>query len=209
MKHIRRCVVQTMMDLRTEVQRQFEQVIQAMTGHVSEQAHKNYYQPMRLGIDYKLSLEGYPDELTILVSRDLLSWHAIKNSASDIVRVYKSEFSRRVRVRYEARTEVVNVRHFGQKDYVYIGRANRSWSLEASEWANPFKLSQHKDKTRAEVIEMYRDWIVKQSIYVHISELQGRRLACWCHPQSCHGDVLAELADATLQPRAATTDGAD
>ncbi len=201
--------MQAQMDLRTETQRQFEWVIQAMTGHVSEQGHRIYYEPMRLGVDYALGLEYNPDELTILVPRDLLSWHDSYNTASDIVRVYKREFNRRVKVMYKVRTEVVNVRHLGQRNYVYIGRANLAWGLEASEWANPFKLSQHKGKTRAEVIEMYRDWIVNQPQYKRIAYLRGRRLACWCHPQACHGDVLAELADATLQPRAATADGAD
>jgi hypothetical protein len=28
-----------------------------------------------------------------------------------------------------------------------------------------------------------------------VPELRGRTLACWCAPELCHGDVLAELAD--------------
>jgi hypothetical protein len=27
------------------------------------------------------------------------------------------------------------------------------------------------------------------------SELKGKKLGCWCKPNACHGDVLAELAD--------------
>jgi len=27
-------------------------------------------------------------------------------------------------------------------------------------------------------------------------ELRGRTIACWCKPEACHGDILAELADA-------------
>lgn len=30
-----------------------------------------------------------------------------------------------------------------------------------------------------------------------VPELRGRALACWCAPEPCHGDVLAELADAS------------
>ena len=28
-----------------------------------------------------------------------------------------------------------------------------------------------------------------------IPELKGKRLGCYCAPQSCHGDILAELAN--------------
>lgn len=27
-------------------------------------------------------------------------------------------------------------------------------------------------------------------------ELRGRTIACLCKPEACHGDILAELADA-------------
>ena len=30
---------------------------------------------------------------------------------------------------------------------------------------------------------------------MELAELKGKRLGCFCHPQPCHGDVLAELAD--------------
>ncbi|MBA3285144.1 MAG: DUF4326 domain-containing protein, partial [Nitrosopumilus sp.] len=26
-------------------------------------------------------------------------------------------------------------------------------------------------------------------------ELRGKTLGCWCRPDACHGDLLAELAD--------------
>ena len=28
-----------------------------------------------------------------------------------------------------------------------------------------------------------------------LPELKGKVLGCWCAPEGCHGDVLAELAD--------------
>ena len=70
---------------------------------------------------------------------------------------------------------------------VYIGRP--------SLWGNPFVIG--KDGNRAQVIAKYRAWILKQpQLLKHLPELKGKRLACWCSPQACHGDVLAELADA-------------
>lgn len=69
---------------------------------------------------------------------------------------------------------------------VYIGRPGP--------WGNPYHIG--KDGTREDVIAKYRayaesnPWIVE-----HVSVLRGKVLACWCKPQACHGDVLAEMAD--------------
>ena len=70
---------------------------------------------------------------------------------------------------------------------VYIGRP--------SKWGNPFKIG--KDGSRQEVIHKYRIWILAnpQLVKQIHSELRGKTLGCWCKPEACHGDVLAELAD--------------
>lgn len=73
---------------------------------------------------------------------------------------------------------------------VYIGRGGR--------WGNPFKIGQHG--TRAEVIEKYRVqlWVQIQQGTVSIDDLAalyGKTLGCWCAPQPCHGDVLAQAAE--------------
>lgn len=76
---------------------------------------------------------------------------------------------------------------------VYIGRP--------SKWGNPFT---HKEgteaefilPTRAEAIDAYRKWITQgdgKHLLNDLHELKGKTLGCWCKPQSCHGDVLAEL----------------
>ena len=70
---------------------------------------------------------------------------------------------------------------------VYIGRP--------SKWGNPFVIP--KDGDRAAVIAKYRRWIRRQpKLMAALHELKGKRLGCYCHPMPCHGDVLAELADA-------------
>lgn len=67
---------------------------------------------------------------------------------------------------------------------VYIGRG--------SKWGNPFVIG--KDGNRVEVIEKYKDWIVKQPQLINsLHELDGKRLGCFCAPLPCHGDVLIEL----------------
>ena len=70
---------------------------------------------------------------------------------------------------------------------VYIGRG--------SMWGNPFKIG--RDGTREEVIEKYRDYIMSRPDLVKsLPRLRGEVLGCWCKPLACHGDVLAEMADA-------------
>jgi hypothetical protein len=92
------------------------------------------------------------------------------------------------------KTTVVHCRK--SKFDVYIGRP--------SKWGNPYKLEAGQD--RAEVIEQYRDWLLKQpDLLADLHELCGKVLACWCKPQSCHGDVLAELANALIESRQSST----
>ena len=69
---------------------------------------------------------------------------------------------------------------------VYIGRP--------SKWGNPFRLG--KNASRLTVLEQYRAWILQQEhLLADLHELRGKLLGCWCKPEICHGDVLAELAD--------------
>lgn len=90
---------------------------------------------------------------------------------------------------------VVNLRHVELGDAVYVGRASPRRGLAESAFGNPFKIG--PDGTRAEVIEKYRSWLLgSQELLLRLPELRGRRLACWCKPLPCHGDVLAELVDA-------------
>jgi hypothetical protein len=84
---------------------------------------------------------------------------------------------------------------------VYIGRADRHQKpprWEESEWHNPFPLPKGASpEARAAVIERYRTYLLTQrpDLVARLPELRGRVLGCWCTPEACHGDVLAELAD--------------
>lgn len=105
-------------------------------------------------------------------------------------------------------TTVVHVRdvldrlRVGDPEVVYIGRANRRYGLPASIWANPHRIG--PDCPRLAAVALYRgemacrlrgpqgDTIWLARLYF----LRGKTLACWCAPLACHGDVLAELAEA-------------
>lgn len=91
----------------------------------------------------------------------------------------------------EPRTRVV---HWKKAPYdIYIGRP--------SKWGNPFShkpgtLAQFRVANREEAIGAYEKWIQEQpELMASLSELKGKVLGCWCKPKSCHGDVLARLAN--------------
>jgi hypothetical protein len=81
-----------------------------------------------------------------------------------------------------------------EKYDVYIGRANPRSGLKASVWANPFKIG--KDGAREEVMAKYRVWLMSNpELLKKLLELKSKVLGCWCAPEACHGDILAELAN--------------
>ena len=86
------------------------------------------------------------------------------------------------------RTTTTRVVHCKKEPFdIYIGRP--------SKWGNPFRIG--KDGSREDVILKYRNWILANSnLMAQLPlELKGKTLGCWCKPNACHGDVLAELAD--------------
>jgi hypothetical protein len=85
--------------------------------------------------------------------------------------------------------EKTRVVHFKKEPYdVYIGRP--------SVWGNPYEIG--KDGTRGEVIAKYKEYLLgNPELMLLLPMLKGRVLGCWCHPDACHGDVIAELADAS------------
>merc|ERR1711950_104740 len=92
---------------------------------------------------------------------------------------------------------------------VYVGRRGRIFIREpgaeksqifhyaASKWQNPFPVGKGGD--RREVCAKYRAALLLGTLRDpedglplkdKLSELQGRRLGCWCKPEACHADVL-------------------
>lgn len=81
---------------------------------------------------------------------------------------------------------------------VYIGRGDRYGRWAESDWHNPFPLRKGATaEERVAVIERYRNYLLTErpDLVARLPELRGKVLGCWCKPEACHGDVLAELAD--------------
>lgn len=88
-------------------------------------------------------------------------------------------------------TRVVNKNKTNEFDF-YIGRG--------SPWGNPFAIGHGEGPDRSEVIEKYREYfyakIAKdEGFRKGVLAMRGFRLACFCKPEACHGDVIAEYLD--------------
>ena len=78
-------------------------------------------------------------------------------------------------------------------DIIYIGRG--------SVWGNPYTSLSTPTKaemqvaTREESIERYKQYLwnqIRKGVITKemLLELDSKRLACYCSPKACHGDVL-------------------
>jgi uncharacterized protein DUF4326 len=97
-------------------------------------------------------------------------------------------------------TAVVNLKgHRDDPDFadvVYVGRPmyRGGWRLAGSPLASPFRIG--PDGSREEVIAQYRQYLLSRpDLLALLPALRGHRLGCWCVPESCHAQVIAELAD--------------
>lgn len=85
-------------------------------------------------------------------------------------------------------TKVVNVRKTKEWD-VNIGRG--------SSWGNPYAIG--PDDDREEVIRKYKYDFERGFLKggkEDFRELAGKTLGCYCKPEACHGDVIAEYLNA-------------
>ena len=89
---------------------------------------------------------------------------------------------------------------------IYIGRP----SIWGNPFVNKFVAAKYHWKdmgiSTADPVKAHRAWLSgegytnvmqkrRQEVLKRIGELKGKVLRCYCKPQPCHGDYLAELAD--------------
>jgi hypothetical protein len=106
---------------------------------------------------------------------------------------------------------VVNVKTAQPGTFVYCGRYNSTYKLQASPLANPFKLS--REGCRQTLLVLYRLWLYThrndKAIAAEITRLASLlergdvALGCWCAPKACHCDVIAAFVRRECARRAA------
>ena len=100
-----------------------------------------------------------------------------------------------------SKTRVVNIKNDPYDVYIGRGMRNVHSSYRKSRWANPYKISRYATREeRQESLNQYealiRAMITKTpSVKKALLALDGKRLACWCKPKACHGDILVKLID--------------
>jgi len=94
-------------------------------------------------------------------------------------------------------SQIINLRGLPRPlpdDVVRIDRATR--------WGNPWKIGMYVDGIgkidRAQAIDLFRQWL-DQHLPAEpdfLEPLRGKRLACWCAPLPCHGDIILDYLGA-------------
>lgn len=78
----------------------------------------------------------------------------------------------------------------------YIGRDFPRMKLRASKWANVYKIEEDTPANRRAAIRAYITRLHTTGLFLHVAELRGAALGCFCDPKPCHGHTLARLANA-------------
>ena len=64
-----------------------------------------------------------------------------------------------------------------------------------TDWGNPFVMPD--DGERDEVVTKFARfyWPQKNGLLAAAPSLRGKVLSCWCHPEQCHGHIIAETVN--------------
>lgn len=69
-------------------------------------------------------------------------------------------------------------------------------------WGNPWShkagtKAAFKVATKAQALSEHRKWVLSDPELIELikKELKGKILGCWCKPGTCHGDILAKVAN--------------
>lgn len=64
-----------------------------------------------------------------------------------------------------------------------------------TEWGNPFEMPD--DGERSEVVAKFSKFYLpyKDGLLSRMPALRGKVLGCWCHPDECHGHIIAEIVN--------------
>jgi hypothetical protein len=107
-------------------------------------------------------------------------------------------------------TRVINIRTAPadwkeNTEYVYIGRSGRGMS---SKFGNPVRTGYqcptcktfHPDDDGGQWMVCYRSYLenrlaTDKRFREAVKDLRGKILVCFCKPNPCHGDILAEYAE--------------
>lgn len=96
-------------------------------------------------------------------------------------------------------TTVVNIK----KEYVYDVYIGRGGCGQSGYFGNPFRIT--PGQSRGSTLDKFRTYFYDRlttdsEFKARVLQLKDKRLGCFCHPQPCHGHIIAEYLD-TIQPQ--------
>ena len=116
--------------------------------------------------------EEFPDDM-VLLKKNNIPFRVIKIKITRVINIKKDS-------RYK------NIK--STPKYEYIGRG--------SYWGNPYSMYENGE-SRDEVIRKYKyDFdhdLFPNKKKSEVYKLAGKRLGCFCNPEACHGDILANF----------------
>jgi hypothetical protein len=80
------------------------------------------------------------------------------------------------------------------ENHMYVGRNMTHYvpGAEHSKWHNPFKSKNFNDDVEA-TLRTFEKHIRSSKLYDELHELDGKTIACWCHPAPCHATSLRNM----------------
>lgn len=147
-----------------------------------------FYEQVKVKKNIRMIASWTPDDITHAVifddGEEFANEAALLIASEKPLRIIKIAITRVINIRRE--TEYQSEK--STPKYEYIGRG--------SYWGNPYSMYEEGDD-REEVIRKFRyDFEFEKFPNKDKSEvykLAGKRLGCFCKPQACHGDILADF----------------
>lgn len=95
------------------------------------------------------------------------------------------------------KTTLVNLHTYKGRDYVLIDRRTQFGNLFKM---GVFHFYLKRKMTREDTIKLFQerfDNMIKNypKFRAAVEALRGKKLACWCTPLACHGDVIVEYLE--------------
>jgi uncharacterized protein DUF4326/DUF3102 family protein len=107
-----------------------------------------------------------------------------------------SQLERKARVE-AGECVVANMRTGADEALIAWAQANECFVRidRTTDWGNPFEMPDDGD--RAEVVAKFSKFYFphKDGLLDRTPTMCGKVLGCWCYPEECHGDVIAEVVN--------------
>lgn len=100
------------------------------------------------------------------------------------------------------KTTLINLRAYKGSDWTRVARIDRLTGTGKTGLGNPHKIGEYnfylkRRLTREDAVMLFRKTFENKmknypEFATRVEGLRGKKIACWCTPLACHGDVYVE-----------------